>query len=198
MSDDCLPISMLAQSRAQIYDAFADFFTGKSSERFANNWAEIVRFINGIETLCERPQTQLPTQLPSFLDLDRYYAKLFLGVGVRTVPLVASAYTNEHHMMCQEDWRSLNDLYQSHGFTPSEEWTSFADSVAVELAFLALLARTQSSPTMQTDFLTSRLIPLVYSVRHEVKFLDGGPIEEVLNALLSLLDTDKELLAQSV
>lgn len=198
MSNDTLPLSVLAQSRAQIYDIFSEFFTGKSSQHLVDSWSEIVRFLNGIETLCEIEHTHLPALLPQAIDLDRHYAKLFLGVGVRTVPLVASAYTNEHHMMCQEDCQALNELYRSYGFAPTEEWASFADSVAVELAFLALLARTETTASTQKEFLANRLIPLVSSVQQGVQSLKAEPIETIFTALLNFMTADKQLLSQPV
>lgn len=193
-----LPIEPLAQTRAKIYDAFAEFFTGKSAEHLVGDWPEIVRFLHGMEMLAERPSTALHEKLPAPLDVNRCYAKLFLGVGPHTVHLTASAYTNEHRMMCQDDCRALNELYQAFGFVPAPEWASFADSVAVELAFMALMARAQAAPKMQREFLAGRLIPLAASVSHEVGSLDGGPLEDVLRALLGLLEADKALLAQAV
>ena len=79
-----LPIEPLAQTRAKIYDAFAEFFTGRSAEHLVGDWPEIVRFLHGMEMLAERPSTALTEKLPAPLDVDRCYARLWASGRIRS------------------------------------------------------------------------------------------------------------------
>ena len=100
-------VNDLAESRAQVYDAYADFFSGNGSSGFAGNWSELVRYQTGVEALLEMTSGPAPEALPEPIVMDRLYARLFQGVGERTVPLCASAYTGEHRMMCGADCRRM-------------------------------------------------------------------------------------------
>ena len=49
MSDEFNLVNDLAESRAQVYGAYADFFSGNGSSGFAGNWSELVRYQMGVE-----------------------------------------------------------------------------------------------------------------------------------------------------
>ena len=53
MSDEFNLVNDLAESRAQVYGAYADFFSGNGSSGFAGNWSELVRYQTGVEALLE-------------------------------------------------------------------------------------------------------------------------------------------------
>ena len=172
MSDEFNLVNDLAESRAQVYGAYADFFSGNGSSGFAGNWSELVRYQTGVEALLEMTSGPAPEPLPEPIVMDRLYARLFQGVGERTVPLCASAYTGEHRMMCGADCRRLLDAYRAFGFLPSEADAPFADSLGVELAFMSLLAQMKAPAGKQREFLTACLIPLASTVAHELQGLE--------------------------
>ncbi len=54
MSDEFNLVTDLAESRAQVYGAYADFFSGNGSSGFAGNWSELVRYQAGVDALLGR------------------------------------------------------------------------------------------------------------------------------------------------
>lgn len=197
MSDEFNLVTDLAESRAQVYGAYADFFSGNGSSGFAGNWSELVRYQAGVEALLGMTSGPAPEALPEPIVMDRLYARLFQGVGERTVPLCASAYTGEHRMMCGADCRRLLDAYRAFGFLPSEADAPFADSLGVELAFMSLLAQMKAPAGKQREFLTACLIPLASTVAHELQGLETGAVGDVLAMLLRTMKSDGMLLERT-
>ena len=64
MSDEFNLVNDLAESRAQVYGAYADFFSGNGSSGFAGNWSELVRYQTGVEALLEMTSGPAPEPLP--------------------------------------------------------------------------------------------------------------------------------------
>lgn len=77
MSDEFNLVNDLAESRAQVYGAYADFFSGNGSSGFAGNWSELVRYQTGVEALLEMTSGPAPEPLPEPIVMDRLYARLF-------------------------------------------------------------------------------------------------------------------------
>ena len=187
----------LNEVRANVYETLAEFFRGQGTNKLVSVWPQLTEFTEGMEQIAGTAGAPIPVRVPAAIEIEKNLARLFYGVGEKTIPLVASAYTNAQHLVGQEDCRTLSAFYAKFGWSPKEELQVFADSLPVELGFLALLVR-QGCARDQIELIALYLYPLVCTVSAAAKAEESGFVGEVLQVLKRLLFADKALLSQVI
>ena len=81
----------------------------------------------------------LVTPKPKAVELEREYAKLFLGVGTETVPLSESAWTSPQQILCQEAQLECRKAYLDAGLETAGLLGVPEDHLGMELGFMAVL-----------------------------------------------------------
>ncbi len=75
------------------------------------------------------------------IDLAAEYARLFLGVGEKSVFLVESVYLGKDHLLYEKPYHEIVEAYKSLGYEKDKNFPEPEDHVAVEFDFMAKLCR---------------------------------------------------------
>ncbi len=167
----------LMLNRRNLYRFFARFFQKEIDEEFFEQ-------LKHVEFPSERKETALTEFQDALLRLNEYfeydagesledlaadYAKTFLGAGIAQGNAAfpyESVYTSPKHVMMQDAWNSVCEIYEAKGIERTEEAEDLLeDHIAMEMEFMAYLCDETSQYTEtltgleeQREFLNKHLL----------------------------------------
>lgn len=118
------------------------------------------------------------------LELSKAYAKLFLGVGVKTIPLCESAWTSPQHLLCQSAQFECRKAYAEAGLGLSGGPAVPEDHLGLMLAFLSVTALRNEAAT-GLAFFDAHVAPIAACIARAVKGAGeaAGHYAEVVDVL---------------
>ena len=128
----------------------------------------------------------------SDLALAQAYAKLFLGVGEKTIPLCESAWTSAQHLLCQGAELECRRAYEDAGLELAGGSVVPEDHLGLMLGFLAVSALRGDAKTGLAFYKAhaAHLLPAVAEAIRE-RGEDAGPYldaAELLEGIAQALD----------
>lgn len=125
------------------------------------------------------------------LELAQAYAKLFLGVGEKTIPLCESAWTSPKHLLCQAAQIDCRRAYEAAGLELAGGSVVPEDHIGLMLAFLSVTAL-RNEAEVGLAFLSNHVATVAECIVRTVREAKEGAgpyadIVEVLEAILTLL-----------
>ncbi len=120
----------------------------------------------------------------SDLQLAQAYAKLFLGVGEKTIPLCESAWTSAQHLLCQGAELECRRIYEDAGLELAGGSVVPEDHLGLMLGFLAVSALRGDVRT-GLSFYQTHAAPLIPAITEAIRVLgkDAGPYLDVADLL---------------
>ncbi|MDO5530596.1 molecular chaperone [Sutterella sp.] len=130
---------------------------------------------------------------PADLELAQAYAKLFLGVGEKTIPLTESVYTSADRLNCQAAQIECRRIYEDAGLELSAGPVVPEDHLGLMLGFLAVLGLRGEEDTAR-DFLGKHAAPMMQAVAAAIN--EKGPEAGPYRDAATLLEAAAALFAQ--
>ena len=120
----------------------------------------------------------------SDLQLAQAYAKLFLGVGEKTIPLCESAWTSAQHLLCQGAELECRRIYEDAGLELAGGAVVLEDHLGLMLGFLAVSALRGDVRT-GLSFYQTHAAPLIPAITEAIRARgkDAGPYLDVADLL---------------
>lgn len=120
----------------------------------------------------------------SDLQLAQAYAKLFLGVGEKTIPLCESAWTSAQHLLCQGAELECRRIYEDAGLELAGGSVVPEDHLGLMLGFLAVSALRGDVRT-GLSFYQTHAAPLIPAITEAIRARgkDAGPYLDVADLL---------------
>lgn len=189
-------------SRLGCYEFFSHFFGDKRIQPLLDVFPMVTAFVQGENAFLSGSEVQEETlaEAPKADNkLESEYAKLFYGVGPRTIPLSESVYRSEEGILCQGAWRTIKELYGKHGFQPSPEKEMEADSLSMEMAFAALLVQQGKDGKDLLELVGDHLLPIGEKISKQIEeATENETLRDVASAMRIFLSAEKTLLEKSV
>lgn len=189
-------------SRLGCYEFFSHFFGDKRVQPLLDVFPMVTAFVedeNAFLLGSEAPEATSGEAPKADNKLESEYAKLFYGVGPRTVPLSESVYRSEEGILCQGAWRSIKELYGKYGFQPSPEKEMEADSLSMEMAFAALLLQQGWDGKDLLELVAGHLLPIGNKIANQIEeATNDETLRNVASTMRTFLSTEKDLLDKSV
>ena len=177
------------------FDALALLFLQPESESGTRALQEAAQCVAGVagglpQEVVARLRAVAGREVEPLL-LAQSYAKLFLGVGEKTVPLCESAWTSPRHLLCQAAQIDCRRAYEAAGLELAGGSVVPEDHVGLMLAFLSVTAL-RDEAAVGLAFFEGHLAPVAGCVVQVVREQGGaaGPyadVVEVLEAVLTVL-----------
>lgn len=189
-------------SRLGCYEFFSHFFGDKRVQPLLDVFPMVEAFVRGEnaflsgsnvteDTLSEPPQ--------GGNKLEAEYAKLFYGVGSRTIPLSESVYRSEEGILCQAAWRDIKELYGKHNFQPRPEKEMEADSLSMEMAFATVLVMQGKDGKDLLELVEDHLLPVGKAIAKQIReSTDNEDLQNIASTMTVFLMTERALLEQSL
>lgn len=189
-------------SRLGCYEFFSHFFSDKRVQPLLDVFPMVEAFVRGENAFLSGSEVSVDSLAEAPKEgnkLESEYAKLFYGVGSRTVPLSESVYRSEEGILCQGAWRSIKELYGKHGFQPAPEKEMEADSLSMEMAFAALLVQQGKEGKDLLELVEGHLLPVGKAVAKQIReSTDNEDLQNIASAMTVFLSTEKALLEQTL
>lgn len=150
-----------------------------------------------LEAGASRPQTlrsrldEIAARTPvSDLALAQAYAKLFLGVGEKTIPLCESAWTSAQHLLCQGAELECRRVYEDAGLELAGGSVVPEDHLGLMLGFLAVSALRGDART-GLSFYQTHAAPLLPAIADAIRQRGeaAGPYLDVADLLEGIHQT---------
>ena len=189
-------------SRLGCYEFLSHFFGDKRIQPLLDVFPLVEAFVRGenaflsgsnltVDKLSEPPQEGNK--------LEAEYAKLFYGVGSRTIPLAESVYRSEEGILCQGAWRNIKELYGKHNFQPAPEKEMEADSLSMEMAFAAVLVTQGKDGKDLLDLVENHLLPVGKAVAKQIReSTENEDLQNIASTMTVFLTTERALLEESL
>ncbi len=151
-------VSKVNLTRAAVYSFLSRTFKIEVDERFLQDISEIEPTIRMLSE--SQPENELreadkllieftqqskdlkgETKENLLTDLAAEYARLFLGMGSKTVYLVESVYLGKDHLLYEKPYHEIIEAYKSLGYEKEKDFKEPEDHIAVEFDFMANLCR---------------------------------------------------------
>lgn len=186
----------LTNARARLYEFFSVFFRGPRSAKLLALRPEAEASVAALCAALGLKPPELAGSLPPEAgeELEREFARLFYGVGRRTVALSESVYTSREAILCQGALQEVSRIYDEAGLRPAGDPRE-ADTLPFELAFAAELVEGKR-PQLEKAFITEHAAPLGLSVCDAIDAAPPEPQVRHVSALLrAFLLSEQKLLA---
>ena len=130
-------------ARQSVFDALSGLFIRPEDEgtvrRYQSALSAAAALAAELGTDSKPFEHALVTPKPKPVELEREYARLFLGVGAETVPLCESAWTSPQQILCQEAQLECRKAYLEAGLETAGLLGVPEDHLGMQLGFMAVL-----------------------------------------------------------
>lgn len=189
-------------SRMGCYEFFSHFFSDKRQQALLDFFPMVEAFVRGENAFLSGGEelTEIATEVPKAGDeLERDYARLFYGVGNRTIALSESVYRSEEGILCQGAWRTIKELYGKHGFQPAPEKEMEADSLSMEMGFASLLVQQNKDPADLLELVEGHLLPVGKVIARQIREnTSNETLLQVAAVMTVFLISEKSLLEKTI
>ncbi len=101
--------------------------------------------------------------------LEAEYAKLFYGVGSRTIPLSESVYRSEEGILLPRGLERHQRALRKHNFQPRPEKEMEADSLSMEMAFATVLVMQGKDGKDLLELVEDHLLPVGKAIAKQIR-----------------------------
>ena len=182
-------------ARASVYAFFSFFFSNKRTQEVLDTWpvvkkiilleADIVQGVDKEITVKESP-------IKAGSEIEVEFAKLFYGVGQKTISLNESMYRSDSGLFCPSTQNKVNKIYAEAGKSVAKDLDLAADSLPVQMAFVSSQLSEGEDPLKQKDLILNHIVPLGICIANQVINSSGNKdIKNICEGLKLFCENEK-------